>query len=130
MPFQMIDREKWFAGPDGQTFRRRISDKQRTGESRSARGGEGVDLIDRNLRGCHCALEQARQLRDMIAGRNFRHYAAEFFMVRNLRGHFAGEQLRAALAVSAAQDRHRGLVTRGFDRENCHKAVVIPSVVK
>ena len=27
MPFQMIDREKWFAGADGQTFRRRISDK-------------------------------------------------------------------------------------------------------
>src|SRR6266853_6348283 len=48
MPFQMIDREKWFAGADGQTFRRRISDKQRTGESRSACGGEGVDLIDRN----------------------------------------------------------------------------------
>src|SRR5438874_6086607 len=62
----------------------------------------------------------------MIAGRDFRHYAAEFFMLRSLRGHFAGEQLRAALAVSAAQDRHRGLVTRGFDRENCHKAVVIP----
>ena len=66
----------------------------------------------------------------MIAGRDFRHYAAEFFMLRSLRGHFAGEQLRAALAVSAAQDRHRGLVTRGFDRENCHKAVVIPSVVE
>ena len=45
----------------------------------------------------------------MIAGRDFRHYAAEFFMLRDLRGHFAGEQLRAALAVSAAQDRHRGL---------------------
>jgi len=27
MPFQMIDREKFFAGADGQTFRRRISDK-------------------------------------------------------------------------------------------------------
>ena len=27
MPFQMIDREKWFAGADGQTFRRRGSDK-------------------------------------------------------------------------------------------------------
>ena len=27
MPFQMIDREKWFAAADRQTFRRRISDK-------------------------------------------------------------------------------------------------------
>src|SRR5207237_9985234 len=60
MPFQMIDREKWFAGADGQTFRRRISDKQRAGKSRSAGGREGVDLIDRNVRGRHCALEQTR----------------------------------------------------------------------
>src|SRR5205807_466374 len=57
MPFQMIDREKWFAGPDGQTFRRRISYQQRTGKSRSACGCKGVDFIDRNVRGRHCALK-------------------------------------------------------------------------
>ncbi len=127
MSFQMINREKWFAGADSQTFRRRISDEQRAGKSRSAGGREGVDLIDRSVRGRDCAPEQTRQLREMISRRDFRHDPAEFFVLGDLRRHFAGEHVRTGLAVAAAQNRDCGFVAGCFNCENCHNAVVIPS---
>src|SRR5213076_2074505 len=117
MSFQMINREKWFAGADSQTFRRRISDEQRAGKSRSAGGREGVDLTDRNIRGRHYALEQTRQLREMISRCDFRHDPAEFFVLGNLRRHFAGEQVRTGLAVAAPQNRDCGFVAGCFNRE-------------
>jgi hypothetical protein len=86
------------------------------------RGGEGVDLIDRNLRGCHCALEQARQLRDMIAGRDFRHYAAEFFMSPRIceatslasssGPHWRFRRRKIATAVSSQEVSDRRIVTK------------------
>ena len=127
MSFQMINREKWFAGADSQTFRGRISDEQRAGKSRSAGGREGVDLIDRNVRGRDCALEQTRQLREMISRCDFRHDPAEFFVLGNLRRHFAGEQVRTGLAFAATQNRDCSFVAGCFNCENRHNTVVIPS---
>ncbi len=47
----------------------------------------------------------------MIAGRDLRHDAAVAH-ARVLRGDFAGQQ------VASAQDRDRGFIARGFERED------------
>jgi hypothetical protein len=56
-----------------------------------------------------------RQPRQVIARRHFRNYAAEFFVVGNLRRHFARQHL------TVAQNRYSSLVAGRFDCENCHE---------
>jgi hypothetical protein len=56
-----------------------------------------------------------RELRQVIARRHFRNYAAEFFVFGNLRRHFARQHF------TVVQNRDSSLVAGGFDCENCHK---------
>ena len=89
MAFKMIDREKWLVRADCQAFRRRISDKKRTGQAGSTRGGEEVNFPHRDPRVGERLFEQAGQVNEMIARCEFRDHPTELLMLRNLRRHFA-----------------------------------------
>src|SRR5437660_9672792 len=59
-------------------------------------------------------------MHQVISRRNFWNDAAKFFMLGSLGCDFASEQLRAGVAITAAQNRDCRFVAGGFQRQNCH----------
>src|SRR2546425_9193544 len=119
MTLEMVDREVRFAKADGETFRNGGADHQRTGEAGSAGCGKRVDLRHLDLSLARYQLEESGRVHQMITRSDFGNNAAIFSVFRYLRRDFAGQQLRAGVAVASAQDRDRGFVARSFKSQDC-----------
>jgi len=95
VPFDMIHRNKWPTGRDGETFRETTADHQRGGQTRALRGGESIDITDPEVGLIQCAFQDRFKDAQMIAGRNLWYNAAIDRMKVDLRRDFAGEEFPA-----------------------------------
>ena len=113
VPFEMIDGDQRQPLRKGQSLGVGDAHQQRSGQSRAAGHGDGVQIVKRDI-----GLGQRRaHHRDngaqMLAAGQLRHHAAIARVGRNLRGDDRGERARAAL------DHGRGgLVAGGFNAED------------
>ena len=90
------------------------TDEQRVRQTRPLRGGDGVQLSDRNSGCAQRRLRDGNQIPQMFARGEFRHDAAVFGVELDLRGNDAGQNL------AVANHRHAGFIAGSFDGEQRH----------
>ena len=116
MAFQVMDAQHRLVDGQAQAASDGGTDQQRAGQARTLRVGDGVDLGQGDA-GLRQGLFQQRDgAADMVARRQFGHYAAILLVHGDLR--IEGVRQQAALRVIQGQ---AGFVTGGFDAKNNHE---------
>ena len=117
MAFEMVDRLQRLAGRGGQRLGRHQPDDQPADQAGAGRGGDGVDIGERDAGIVKRRLDDAVERLDMGARGDLGNDAAECRMLLDLAEHDVGQDLRPA-AVVQRDDGCGGLVAAGLDAEH------------
>ena len=124
MPLQMVDGDQRLSGCHGDGLGRHQPDDDPADEAGACGGGHCVDVIEADAGFRHGFGHDPVQHGDMGAGGDFRHHAAEFGVLVNLRADDVGEDFRR---LRPAHNGGGGFVAAGFDAKNCQHGV-LPAV--
>jgi len=111
--FEMIDGDKRLADGHGQDFAVGDADKQRADESRTARHGDGVEVVQREAGLLEGFADDGNDLAEMFAGGKLRNYSTVLCVQVDLRGDNVGKDLPAV-----GDNRGGGFVAGRFDAED------------
>ena len=127
MRLEVVDRDQRLAERRGQRLGRGQPDQHAADQPRPGGRGDGVDIAERQpgLRGG--AGDDAVEMADMGARREFGHHAAIGGVLLELAAHDVGEDGAAPVGV-ALDDGGGGFVAAGFDAQNPH--VRLPGAVR
>ena len=104
-------------------LRRGQPDDDAADQPRPGGGRDAVEVAERNPRLGHGLGDDVVERLDMGAGGDFRHHAAEFGMLADLRQHDIGQN--PPRAVRGPPDHGRGRLVAGrLDAENDHRCII------
>ena len=115
MAFEVVDRDERDPPRERQRLRGRESDEERADQTRTGRGGDEPDVLERDGRRGERLLERRREVLEVRARGDLRHDAA----VGRVRGELGGDDVGQDAPV-AVEHGDRGLVAGGFDAEDQH----------
>ena len=110
---QVVDGDVWQAVGNRDTFGELTSDDQAADQAGAGAGGDAAQIAEGDARAGHGFTGQGREMRQMRAGRDLRHHAAEGRVVAFLGQHGLGQD-----APAGVQDGGGGFIAGRFDSEN------------
>jgi hypothetical protein len=114
MRLVMVDADEWFPQGERDGLRDLASDEQGQRQTRSLRGGDGIELPRLDIRIAQRGLHDGNQIPQMFAGGQFRHNAAVFGVQLDLRGDGAGQN------PAVAHDGGAGFIAGSFKGQKSH----------